>query len=136
MKLLSTKSYDNDHGTRTLPELAEGTRTLVRNPVNNKWNHGPSEVTIKTGLRSYVIRNRRHLKPGITPKVNCSHCEASSQSQNHNVRDVQDEKVLEDVPPVQGHDFENNICPGAKESQTSYQMRLGWTVKPTKRLDL
>ena len=126
----------NHYGFRPLPELAEGTRTLVRNPVNNKWNHEPSEVTSQSGLRSYVIRNRRHLKPVIALKVNRNHCEASSQSQNHNGRDVQDQKVLKDIPPVKGHDFESNIRPGEEASQTPYQTRSGQMVKPTKRLDL
>ena len=79
MNLLRAKSYNNYHGVRPLLELAEGTRTLVSNPVNNKRNHEPSEVTIQAGLRSYVIRNRRHLKDVITPKVNHTHCETNSQ---------------------------------------------------------
>ena len=135
MKLLSAKSYENHHGVRPLTELAEGTRTLVRNPVNNKWNDEPSEVTSQTGLRSYVIRNRRQLKPVFSSKVNRSRCEVSSQSQNHSRRDVQDE-ILEEIPSVKGHDFASNIRPGDEESQTLYQTRSGLMAMPKKQLDL
>ena len=68
-KLASATAYNRSHGARQLPSIPVGAPVLMRNPSTERWDPLASSIGYRHGDRSYVVRNRRHLKP-VVPDSN------------------------------------------------------------------
>lgn len=132
MKQRSAQSYDNYHGARTLPAVGPGNKALVKNQVSGKWHQEPREVIAKGGNRSYIIRNRRHIKPFV--ESNMSKDENCSLSYSKTV----EEQNRNNLPmPVQSpNKVSGDLQTEIIDSSIQYQTRSGRTIKPIERLNL
>ena len=70
-KLKEARNYNDRHGARDLKCIPAGNAVLMQSPVTKKWEALPTEVEGKVGERSYLVRNRRQIRPllEVTPRI-------------------------------------------------------------------
>ena len=62
MKAASAHSYDRHHGARALPPVGVESPVLMKSDGVNRWERYSTKVGSQVGNRSYLVRNRRHIK--------------------------------------------------------------------------
>ena len=132
MKAASAHNYNKSHGARVLPPLKAEDPVFLKSYGTNKWDGDLTRITSQVRDRSYLVRNRRHLKS----------LPISIESSGKPVlQDPQQEGMSQNsaVPAVQ------NTAPGVrmevagqeKENEgLQYVTRSGRCSKPPSRLDL
>ena len=61
MKISSAAGFNKRHGARLLPPIGPSNPVLIKGN-NNKWDGNTAILKSQIGDRSYMIRNRRHIK--------------------------------------------------------------------------
>ena len=62
MKSASAASFDRHHRARPLPQIGQDTPILLKQAEGNKWEEKATVIGSQIGNRSYLIRNRRHVR--------------------------------------------------------------------------
>ena len=136
MKTSSAFNYNRRHGARLLQPLKEETPVFLKSYRTNKWEGDSTRVGSQVGDRSYLVRNRRHLKALPTSVGNTA---------GSVMRDLQQER-LEQIPLSPGGQEEDpggalgtrmeGACQEVEKGKLQYITRSGRCSKPPSRLDL
>ena len=129
-KLKSAQNYNLQHGARSLKPLHPGSAVLVQNSQKNTWETIPTDIQSRVGDRSYLVRNRRHIKPfvddsPILPSQEVS--EGRTPEIDLSVEEKMKPKMV--LPGAEVGDWKITINPEVKT-------RSGRVVRKVERLDL
>ena len=135
-KLKRVQNYNTQHGARALPLIPPGNDVLVQNPIDRTWDEVPTSVNGKVGNRSYLVRNRRHIKQLVGEPVMQSRQEPRQNVATHSRKSLdKDDNTNEPIMEPVLRPEEAGVNP-PPQVQPETRTRSGRVVRKVERLDL
>ena len=138
-KKKSMQNYSRQHGARELSSLLPGSTVQVQNPMDKTWETEPRKIESKISGRSYLVRNRRHVRPIILPPSQPLERQVQEEKQ-----DVSPNRSLEWGTPIRNINVPHDLTPSPLVFRDEVDLsvspeiktRSGRVVRKVQRLDL
>lgn len=138
-KLRSTRNYNSQHGTRDLRYIPPGSAVLMQNPIEKTWEPAPTRIEGKVGDRSYLVRNRRHLRLLAGPFPEVPKQEGSWNPKSPVKKNLVRPNVNwtpEETPETGSRSRESGVETSPPICHETQRTRSGRVVRKVERMDL